>query len=391
MRTAALFTALVHLSAAAWAPAVSRAVGTVFSIQGKKQYFTGTNTWWLGHLLSDQDVDLAASQIAKSGLKVTRVWAFGNANSPSDQEVYYQLLDNKTQTISINYGANGIARLDAAVKAAEKYKLQLVLPMLNNWNDLGGIQTYCNYFNCNTTTFYTNEAAQKAYQNWIRFVVHRYKNSPAVFSWELCNEPRCSQCDPSVITNWASKTSAYIKSLDKTHLVTLGDEGWFCGGGDGSYGKHPPLAFGSSGKTQTLTSHYNTAYSCYEGVDFIANLGIRTLDYGTFHMYPDGWGYSYAWGNQWIEEHAALASKYNKPIVLEEYGISSVESNQTAQMREWQATILENDIAYDSFWQFATNLPSGTNPFDVYKIVYGTDYYNSVVPPHVAEMNAKPV
>ena len=56
-------------------------------------------------------------------------------------------------------------------------------------------------------------------------------------------------------------------------MVTLGDEGWLCGGGDGSY-----------------------AYSCAEGVDFAKNLAIPTLDYGTFHMYPDQWGYNYKLG-----------------------------------------------------------------------------------------------
>jgi endo-1,4-beta-mannosidase len=121
-----------------------------------------------------------------------------------------------------------------------------------------------NYFGCNATTFYTNTEAQNAYKNYIAFVVNRYKSSPAVFSWELCNEPRCHGCDSSVITNWASETSAFIKSIDSTHMVTLGDEGWFCSGGDGSY-----------------------AYSCAEGVDFEANLQVSTLDYGTFHQYPD--------------------------------------------------------------------------------------------------------
>jgi mannan endo-1,4-beta-mannosidase len=48
------------------------------------------------------------------------------------------------------------------------------------------------------------------------------------------------------------------------HMVTLGDEGWLYGGGDGSY-----------------------AYSCAEGVDVAKNLAISTLDYGTFHVYPD--------------------------------------------------------------------------------------------------------
>ena len=45
-------------------------------------------------------------------------------------------------------------------------------------------------------------------------------------------------------------------------MVSLGDEGWFAKGyGDGSY-----------------------AYGGAEGVDFVENLKISTIDYGTLHM-----------------------------------------------------------------------------------------------------------
>ena len=85
---------------------------------------------------------------------MTRVWGFGNSNTPSNSTVYYQLLQsglNKNGS-AINWGPNGqysrvivrrdadsfkgIARLDSAVVAAEKYDVKLVLPMLNNWDDL---------------------------------------------------------------------------------------------------------------------------------------------------------------------------------------------------------------------------------------------------------------
>jgi mannan endo-1,4-beta-mannosidase len=97
---------------------------------------------------------------------------------------------------------------------------------------------------------------------------------------ELCNELRCKGCDPSIITKWASDTSAYIKSLDSTHYVTIGDESWFCNKGiaDGSY-----------------------VYGCAEGVDLVTNGQIPTLDQGVFHVYPDQWGYNCSWANSWIE------------------------------------------------------------------------------------------
>lgn len=101
----------------------------------------------------------------------------------------------------------------------------LVVPMLNNWDDLGGINTYTNAFGGNPTTFFTDAPAPAAYKNYVSFIVNQYKNSPAIFAWELCNEPRCRGCPTSVITNWALDVSAFIKSLDPTHMVALGNAG----------------------------------------------------------------------------------------------------------------------------------------------------------------------
>ena len=150
-------------------------------------------------------------------------------------------------------------------------------------------------------------------------------------------------------------------------MVTLGDEGWLCGGGDGSY-----------------------AYSCAEGVDFAKNLGISTLDYGTFHMYPDQWGYNYSWGNTWIKDHDAVGSQVGKPVVLEEYGAQG--ANTTAVEQQWQTTVVQDtEIACDSFWQFGTTLPSGTTITDNYTIEYGTAEYQTLVIDHAQVMDTKAV
>lgn len=237
--------------------------------------------------------------------------------------------------------------------------------MINNWDDLGGINTYCAVFACNGTTFYTNEDAQAAYWNYISFIVNRYSSSSAIFAWELGNEPRCNGCDPSIITNWAASTSAYIKSLDATHMVTLGDEGWLCSGGDGSY-----------------------AYSCAEGVDFEANLAIPTLDFGTFHLYPDSWGYNESWGNTWIMQHDALGAAANKPVVLEEYGALV---NMTESESEWQQTVLtKTSVAADQFWQFGSP-DAGAGLGDVFTLTYGSDQYNTLATQHAQDMLAKSV
>lgn len=43
---------------------IPQTVGRHFEIDGKVQYFAGTNCWWLGNLLNDFEVELAISQIA---------------------------------------------------------------------------------------------------------------------------------------------------------------------------------------------------------------------------------------------------------------------------------------------------------------------------------------
>jgi endo-1,4-beta-mannosidase len=47
--------------------------------------------------------------------------------------------------------------------------------------------------------FYNNAQIVTAYKKYINFFVNRYKNSPAIFAWELMNEPRthCNHCSVS--------------------------------------------------------------------------------------------------------------------------------------------------------------------------------------------------
>ena len=354
------------------------------------RYFAGTNSWWASHILSDSDLDIVFSEIKDTQLQVVRVWGFGSVNTdPGPDSVFFQLL-NSTGSY-INYAPNGIPRLDAVVSHAEKHGLKLVLNFVNNWSDLGGIASYNAAFGGNATTWYTDAQSQQVYRDYIKLLVNRYKCSSAIFAWELANEPRCHGCDTSVIYTWASEISAYIKSLDSKHMVTLGDEGWFApadGIGDGSY-----------------------AYGGAEGVDYVLNLGIDTLDYvscilthfvlsnladgdqGTFHLYPDSWGYNETWGSTWIKEHDIVCATANKPCVLEEYGGPPSPANHSAVEIPWQTTVLEDtELAMDQFWQFGTiGLSTGLSDYDPYTIWYNATEYVPLAREHAADMLEKAV
>lgn len=154
-------------------------------------------------------------------------------------------------------------------------------------------------------------------------------------------------------------------------MVTLGDEGWFASEdniGDGSY-----------------------AYGGGEGVDFTLNLGIPTLDYGVFHLYPDSWGYNYSWGNTWILEHDAAGAAVGKPVILEEYGVP-FPHNHTGIEVPWQTTVLLNtSLAADQIWQFGTpDLSVAPESIaDVNTIYYNDTEFGTLGSGHAADMLAK--
>lgn len=192
------------------------------------------------------------------------------------------------------------------------------------------------------SSFYTDSAIQEAYKNYVSTIVNRYKNSSAIYAWELGNEPRCSGCDVSVITEWATTMSKYIKSLDSDHMVALGDEGFF---------------------NQPDNSDY--PYQGSEGVDFEANLAIETLDFGTFHLYTEDWGMDNSWGSSWIADHAAACATAGKTCLFEEYGVKGAGERDTF-MGQWHDAILDGaaDIPVDLYWQFGLTLSSGKTSDD---------------------------
>ena len=97
--------------------------------------------------------------------------------------------------------------------------------------------------------------------------------------------------------------STYIRSLDPFHLITLGDEGFF------------------NEPNQT-----DWPYAGGDGVDFKANLGLKNLNFGTFHLYPDWWSETVDWATQYIKDHATAMRGAGKPVIMEE--VSNAQSNR---------------------------------------------------------------
>ena len=112
-----------------------------------------------------------------------------------------------------------------------------ILTLVNNWVDYGGMDVYiqqttnATYMNeTEHTDFYTYQPIIDLYESYTKELVMRYRNSSAIFAWELANEPLTSSypgvaapnASAAEITQWVKDRSAYIKSLDSQHMVCIG-------------------------------------------------------------------------------------------------------------------------------------------------------------------------
>ncbi|CAL1707125.1 unnamed protein product [Somion occarium] len=343
--------------------------GTSFTLNGQPYIVAGGNAYWVGLTgLSTANMNAAFADIAKAGGTTVRTWGFNDVTTPNG--IYYQSWANGKATI--NTGATGLANFDNVVAAAKANGLRLIVALTNNWSDYGGMDVYVQQItgSSNHDYFYTNANVVAAYKSFIQTFVGRYKNEPTIMAWELANEPRCKgstgtssgTCTTTTVTNWAKDISAYIKSIDTNHLVAIGDEGFFNQPGNPSY-----------------------PYQGSEGVDFDANLAISTIDFGTFHI---SWGQTSdptGWGVQWIKDHAASQTKQNKPVILEEFGVTD---NQASTYTSWYSTIVSSGLTGDLIWQAGSHLSSGNTPDDGYAI-YPDDPVYPIMQQHNAALKAR--
>ncbi|KAH9479822.1 putative mannan endo-1,4-beta-mannosidase A [Psilocybe cubensis] len=296
-------------------------------------------------------MNAAFADIAKAGATVVRTWGFNEVTSPNG--IYYQSWSGSTPTV--NTGSTGLANFDNVVAAAKANGLRLIVALTNNWSDYGGMDVYVKQIlnSPNHDLFYTDSTVKTAYKNYIKAFVGRYLNEPTIMAWELANEPRCKgstgtstgTCTTVTVTNWIKEISAYIKSIDTNHLVAVGDEGFY---------------------NQPSAPTY--PYQGSEGVDFDANLSVSSIDFGTFHSYPTSWGQGgneQAWGTQWIADHQTSQAKANKPVILEEFGVTS---NQPTIYQAWYNEVISSGLTGDLIWQAGSHLSTGDTPNDGYAV-----------------------
>ena len=217
--------------------------------------------------------------------------------------------------------------LDYLLAEMAERDMKAVLFLNNSWEWSGGYGMYLEWagagkslipaevgygpFMESVSKFVTNEKAKELFYDHVRHVVSRtntvtgkpYSEDPAIFSWQIGNEPRCFRSDSlgqAAFVDYMWTTAALIKSIDPNHMVSSGNEG---------------LA-----GCEYSMDLYEKIHACPD------------IDYMNIHIWPYNWGWVHedslvedlpnaiANTDMYIDAHLAVAEKYGKPVVLEEFG-----------------------------------------------------------------------
>ncbi|KAL3647099.1 Mannan endo-1,4-beta-mannosidase 2 [Castilleja foliolosa] len=318
--------------------------GTQFIVDGKPFYFNGWNSYWM----MDQAVDESRKHRirailqagAKMGLTVCRTWAFNDGDY------------NALQISPGRFNERVFRSLDYVIAEARRNGIRLMLCLVNNLQAYGGKTQYVKWawdegvgLSSSNDSFFYDPSTRRYFKNYVKTVLTRkntitgveYRDDPTIFAWELINEPRCiTDKSGDTLQDWIEEMSAFVKSVDRNHLLTVGLEGF--------YGPKSP-------KRLTVNPEF---WASDIGTDFIRNSKLSTIDFASVHIYPDHWThnpdfeYKLKFVYKWMLSHIEDGDKeLKKPIMFTEFGLSTENKDFTpAQRDRFMKVILE--IMYKS-------------------------------------------
>lgn len=303
-----------------------------FVKNGKPYSFVGTNFWY-GAILGSAGQGGNRERLIKeldalkdNGICNLRVLV-GSDGLGGDPRVAHPTLQKEPGV----YNDTILVGLDFLLAEMGKRDMQAVLFLNNTWNWSGGYGVYLDWAGENKidpellgmqvgmqsdryrkrVRFSSSLPAQELFYNHVRFIVGRtntitgkpYSEDPAIFSWQVGNEPRPEGKTPEIydgFVNWVQKTASIIKSIDSNHMVSTGSEG----------------QMGSENDLEL----WNRLHNCPD------------IDYLNIHIWPFNWGWIKSHNPEeyidnaikntaeYIEEHVPYAIAQGKPIVAEEFG-----------------------------------------------------------------------
>lgn len=302
MSTAKFRTALLALAAMLMALSCGRGTDYprvqdgCFLVDGKPEHYVGTNLWYAGRLASSE------AGLARLRAELDTLCSIG--------------IDN-LRVLAVE--GEDLDALGLALDEMAARKMYAVLYLNNAWEWSHGYRNYLemagegpqplpqedgyNAYIKAMAEFSMNKQAISLNHQYIRKIVGRFRNHPAIFSWQLCNEPRCFTSDSThmdAFVDYIHSTAALIKSIDHDHMVSTGSEG---------------------------------IIGCEINEELCRRINdCADIDYITVHIWPFNWSWigrervvedlenAIAETDAYIDDHIRLSDELGKPFVIEEFG-----------------------------------------------------------------------
>lgn len=305
-----------------------KVVDRSFQLNDEPYRFIGANLWYGMNLGSKGE----GSDQARLIRELDRLQMLGVNNlrimgaSEGDENSPYQIQPT-LQYAPDQYNEELFEGLDFLLAEMEKRNMKAVVCLSNYWMWSGGFPQYVSWatrteipypdvmggsswdeFINYSLSFYSNRKAMDYYWEFLKTIVGRtntitglpYKEDPTIMAWQLCNEPR-GYTQPKKYRQWVKKSVKFLNDLDENHLISIGSEG-----------------------------DTNTPIS---GVNLYKDNKTKGLDYVTTHVWIQNWGWfdptdeetfeaSKAKTAAYLRSQIAKAEKLNKPLVIEEFGVS---------------------------------------------------------------------
>lgn len=327
---------------------------------------TGTNLYYLQQLLSyaQQEKDPEALGAVREvlddlvclSLPVARIWGFNDSlKDPSS------IRHSPTE----GFREEGLRGLDQAVWEAKRRGIRLVLPLVNNWGEYGGLPAYAAWASqafggtYEHDDFYSNAQMKQWWKDYVYMLVNRvntftgvaYKDEPAILAWEIGNEFRCQSCrGTTILVDAVAELATFLKQVAPHQLVS--------DGGDG-FDDDPTLYAG-------LSNLY--AVRGDEGASFSKLARIEALDMLSYHFYPRNYGFETARDARiWIERHQAIAGITGKVAYLGECGFVAPDVDRAQSYDAWLRslfTLAGGQLGI--FWQLSPAGRLNNDGFAVY-------------------------
>ncbi len=297
-----------------------------FVLKNKPYRFMGANFWqgmYLGMPGPYGDREQLKKELDQlKALGVTNLRVLGSSEGHGKYQIVPTLLEAPGK-----YNEQVFEGLDYLLNEMRKRKMKAVVVLNNFWMWSGGMPQYVSWaqnrsvelpdiegggswegFIDYSLQFFEDSVAQQYFLDHLKVLTQRknaingkkYIKDPTIMAWQLCNEPR-GYYKQEAYRRWIAQTSAYIQNLDENHLVCVGAEG-------------------------------NTGTD-YSGVDLYLDNQFESVDYATVHLWIQNWSWfdpnkpetfeeAVKKSEQYLEDQLEKANQLNKPIVVEEFGVS---------------------------------------------------------------------